>query len=176
MYLGITLRISGLFWDESDVNFDQLCRRYEHVTCWSSRLEFTSEAYSTTLYDGDNKPVNLPGYRADACINCNIYWKCRGYWRIAHEKWWFCIGKMAIDFAIRGMREEEAWMWSLSATDPTTFCFTKRSFHSFTLSPIFDRLLLLIIITYYYYYDYHYYLLLLLRLLLLVQDGIAYPF
>jgi arylsulfatase A-like enzyme len=32
----------------------------------SNVLEFTSEPYSTELYDGDGKPVRLPGYRVDA--------------------------------------------------------------------------------------------------------------
>jgi hypothetical protein len=35
-------------------------------------LEFTSEAYSTVLYDNDNAAVQLPGYRADACTDAAI--------------------------------------------------------------------------------------------------------
>lgn len=44
---------------------------YEHWLA-SNMLEFTSEAYATTLYDEDNNPVNLPGYRADACTDAAI--------------------------------------------------------------------------------------------------------
>jgi arylsulfatase A-like enzyme len=32
----------------------------------SNVLEFTSDAYDTVMYDGDGKPVKLPGYRIDA--------------------------------------------------------------------------------------------------------------
>jgi arylsulfatase A-like enzyme len=35
-------------------------------------LEFTSDAYSTVLYDNDNKPVKLPGYRVDALTDSAI--------------------------------------------------------------------------------------------------------
>lgn len=45
----------------------------------SNMLEFTSEAYSTTLYDGDDQPVSLPGYRADACTDAAI--------RYVHEQY-----------------------------------------------------------------------------------------
>jgi arylsulfatase A-like enzyme len=38
----------------------------------SNVLEFTSEAYSTTLYDNDNQPVHLPGYRVDALTDAAI--------------------------------------------------------------------------------------------------------
>ncbi|MEE2992923.1 MAG: sulfatase-like hydrolase/transferase, partial [Gemmatimonadota bacterium] len=38
----------------------------------SNILEFTSEAYSTTMYDKDNKPVHLPGYRVDAQTDAAI--------------------------------------------------------------------------------------------------------
>ena len=41
----------------------------------SNVLEFTSEAYSTTLYNNDNQPVQLPGYRVDAVNDTNYsYW------------------------------------------------------------------------------------------------------
>ena len=35
-------------------------------------LEFTSDAYQTTLFDNDNKPVDLPGYRVDALTDAAI--------------------------------------------------------------------------------------------------------
>ncbi|MGH3344512.1 MAG: sulfatase-like hydrolase/transferase [Carbonactinosporaceae bacterium] len=35
-------------------------------------LEFTSEAYRTTLYDGSGDPVELPGYRVDALCDAAI--------------------------------------------------------------------------------------------------------
>jgi arylsulfatase A-like enzyme len=38
----------------------------------SNMLEFTSEPYQTTLYDSENRPVRLPGYRADACTDAAI--------------------------------------------------------------------------------------------------------
>ena len=38
----------------------------------SNVLEFTSEGYKTTLYDNDNKPVSLPGYRVDALTDAAI--------------------------------------------------------------------------------------------------------
>lgn len=38
---------------------------YEHWLA-SNLLEFTSDAYHTVLYDNDNRPVRLPGYRVDA--------------------------------------------------------------------------------------------------------------
>lgn len=38
----------------------------------SNVLEFTSEAYSTTVYDGDGRPVRLPGYRVDALTDAAI--------------------------------------------------------------------------------------------------------
>lgn len=38
----------------------------------SNVLEFTSEAYSTTMYDNDNQPVHLPGYRVDAQTDAAI--------------------------------------------------------------------------------------------------------
>jgi len=38
----------------------------------SEALEFTSEAYHTTVYDSDNKPVFLPGYRVDALTDAAI--------------------------------------------------------------------------------------------------------
>jgi arylsulfatase A-like enzyme len=44
----------------------------------SNMLEFTSEAYQTTLYDNEDRPVQLPGYRADACTDAAI--------RFVHER------------------------------------------------------------------------------------------
>ena len=38
----------------------------------SNVLEFTSEAYRTTLYDNDENPVHLPGYRVDAVTDAAI--------------------------------------------------------------------------------------------------------
>lgn len=38
----------------------------------SNALEFTSDAYQTTLYDNDNQPVKLPGYRVDALTDAAI--------------------------------------------------------------------------------------------------------
>lgn len=38
----------------------------------SNCLEFTSEAYRTLVYDNDNKPVQLPGYRVDALTDAAI--------------------------------------------------------------------------------------------------------
>lgn len=35
-------------------------------------LEFTSDAYSTVVYDGDCRPVRLPGYRVDALTDAAI--------------------------------------------------------------------------------------------------------
>lgn len=38
----------------------------------SNTLEFTSDAYDTTMYDNDNQPVKLPGYRVDAVTDAVI--------------------------------------------------------------------------------------------------------
>jgi len=38
----------------------------------SNALEFTSDAYRTRLFDGDNQPVDLPGYRVDAVTDAAI--------------------------------------------------------------------------------------------------------
>jgi arylsulfatase A-like enzyme len=38
----------------------------------SNALEFTSEPYHTVMYDNDNKPVTLPGYRVDAVTDAAI--------------------------------------------------------------------------------------------------------
>ncbi|MDA1138621.1 MAG: sulfatase-like hydrolase/transferase [Planctomycetota bacterium] len=38
----------------------------------SNVLEFTSDAYQTTLFDNDQNPVKLPGYRVDACNDAVI--------------------------------------------------------------------------------------------------------
>ena len=44
---------------------------YDH---WlgSNILEFTSDAYRTVLYDNDDRPVRLPGYRSDALTDAAI--------------------------------------------------------------------------------------------------------
>ena len=38
----------------------------------SNVLEFTSDAYNTVMYDNDNQPVKLPGYRVDAQTDAAI--------------------------------------------------------------------------------------------------------
>ncbi|MBZ0300285.1 MAG: sulfatase-like hydrolase/transferase [Anaerolineae bacterium] len=38
----------------------------------SNTLEFTSDAYDTVMYDNDNQPVKLPGYRVDAVTDAVI--------------------------------------------------------------------------------------------------------
>lgn len=38
----------------------------------SNILEFTSDAYRTRLYDEQNRPVDLAGYRVDACVDAAI--------------------------------------------------------------------------------------------------------
>lgn len=38
----------------------------------SNLLEFTSDAYDVTMYDNDNRPVRLPGYRVDAVTDAAI--------------------------------------------------------------------------------------------------------
>ena len=38
----------------------------------SNTLEFTSDAYQTTLYDNDEQPGELPGYRVDALTDAVI--------------------------------------------------------------------------------------------------------
>ncbi|NPV09086.1 MAG: sulfatase-like hydrolase/transferase [Anaerolineae bacterium] len=38
----------------------------------SELLEFTSEPYRTVMYDNDNRPVRLPGYRVDALTDAAI--------------------------------------------------------------------------------------------------------
>ena len=38
----------------------------------SNVLEFTSDAYHTVLYNSDNQPVQLPGYRVDAVTDAMI--------------------------------------------------------------------------------------------------------
>jgi arylsulfatase A-like enzyme len=38
----------------------------------SNILEFTSDAYQTTVYDNDDQPIHLPGYRVDALTDAAI--------------------------------------------------------------------------------------------------------
>ena len=38
----------------------------------SNILEFTSDAYRTRLYDEENRPVDLYGYRVDACVDAGM--------------------------------------------------------------------------------------------------------
>jgi hypothetical protein len=38
----------------------------------SNLLEFTSDSYKAILYNNDNEPVRLPGYRADAITDAAI--------------------------------------------------------------------------------------------------------
>ncbi len=40
----------------------------------SNILEHTSDAYRTRLFDGENQPVDLPGYRVDALTDAAIRW------------------------------------------------------------------------------------------------------
>jgi len=49
------------------------------LICFDVQLEFTSEAYSTVLYDNDNNRVQLPGYRADACTDAAIRYVAEQY-------------------------------------------------------------------------------------------------
>lgn len=44
---------------------------YEHWLA-ANELEFTSDAYQTTVYDNDNQAVHLPGYRVDALTDASI--------------------------------------------------------------------------------------------------------
>ncbi len=44
---------------------------YQHWLA-SNLLEFTSDAYQTRVFDNDNQPVDLPGYRADAIMDAAI--------------------------------------------------------------------------------------------------------
>lgn len=44
---------------------------YQHWLA-ANVLEFTSEAYATTLFDNRNRPVRLPGYRVDALTDAAI--------------------------------------------------------------------------------------------------------
>ena len=44
---------------------------YQHWLA-SNTLEFTSDAYQTTLYDEQNEAVELHGYRVDACVDAAI--------------------------------------------------------------------------------------------------------
>ncbi|WP_035710432.1 sulfatase-like hydrolase/transferase [Salibacterium aidingense] len=44
---------------------------YDHWLA-SNILEFTSDAYDTVLYDNENEPVKLPGYRVDALTDAAI--------------------------------------------------------------------------------------------------------
>ncbi len=44
---------------------------YEHWLA-SNLLEFTSDAYDTVVYDNDQQPVKLPGYRVDALTDAAI--------------------------------------------------------------------------------------------------------
>ena len=46
-------------------------RNYDYWLA-SNVLEYTSDAYRTTLYDGDQRPVDLPGYRVDALTDAAI--------------------------------------------------------------------------------------------------------
>jgi len=46
---------------------------YEHWLA-ANVLEFTSEAYHAVLFDAENRPVLLPGYRVDALTDAAIRW------------------------------------------------------------------------------------------------------
>jgi arylsulfatase A-like enzyme len=43
----------------------------------ANALEMTSDAYHTRLWDADNQPVDLPGYRVDAMTDAAIRWIAR---------------------------------------------------------------------------------------------------
>ena len=45
----------------------------------SNILEFTSYAYDTVMYDNDNRPVRLPGYRVDALTDAAIRYLDRSH-------------------------------------------------------------------------------------------------
>jgi arylsulfatase A-like enzyme len=49
---------------------------YDHWLA-SNLLEFTSDAYETTLYDGDGRPHTFDGYRADALGAAAVDWVTR---------------------------------------------------------------------------------------------------
>lgn len=53
---------------------------YDHWLA-SNILEFTSDAYQTRLYDEENRPVDLYGYRVDACVDGGI----RQITQLAHK-------------------------------------------------------------------------------------------
>lgn len=52
----------------------------------SNLLEFTSDAYQTTMYDEDNRPRELHGYRADAVTGAAIE-----FLREKHDRPFFCF-------------------------------------------------------------------------------------
>lgn len=54
---------------------------YDHWLA-SNILEFTSDAYRTRLYDEENRPVDLYGYRVDACVDAAM----RQIVRLAQEE------------------------------------------------------------------------------------------
>jgi len=56
--------------DEEPVPEDQR-GGYEHWLA-SNALEFTSDAYDTVVYNNENEPVKLPGYRVDAITDAAI--------------------------------------------------------------------------------------------------------
>ncbi len=60
-------------WHLADTNPVPLEQRggYEYWLA-ANVLEFVSEAYRTVMYDNDNRPVQLPGYRADALTDAAI--------------------------------------------------------------------------------------------------------
>lgn len=49
---------------------------YDHWLA-SNTLEFTSDAWDTVMYDGENRPVKLPGYRVDALTDAAIRYMAR---------------------------------------------------------------------------------------------------
>lgn len=60
---------------------------YDH---WlgSNILEFTSDAYRTVVYDNDDRPVRLPGYRSDALTDAAIRFITDS---VADEQPFFCF-------------------------------------------------------------------------------------
>jgi arylsulfatase A-like enzyme len=58
---------------------------YEHWLA-SNVLEFSSDAYDTVMYNNENEPVNLPGYRADALTDAAIQFVHKEQKRNRQEK------------------------------------------------------------------------------------------
>lgn len=69
-------------WDLAGMGLVEKGRRggYTHwLGC--NHLEFTADAYDLVMYNEENQPVRVPGYRADGVADCAIDYLARG-----HEK------------------------------------------------------------------------------------------